>query len=149
MHDWIFFLGGSALVLAVASVMYVGVVRPALKPQLRSDPAPKAWQADQVVVEPPAPPSAQGANAVVDAAKANSASEDGTEPETGELLEEFRMKLRQTVKQKKPAITAEMLDTANSYQDKAALVRMLASEDSSRVATVIKQMIEGSSDKNR
>ena len=102
-----------------------------------------------MVVEPPAPPSAQGANAVADAAKANSASEDGTEPETGELLEEFRMKLRQTVKQKKPAITAEMLDTANSYQDKAALVRMLASEDSSRVATVIKQMIEGSSDKNR
>jgi flagellar M-ring protein FliF len=41
-----------------------------------------------------------------------------------------------------------MLDMANSYEDKVALVRMLVSEDSSRVATVMKKMIEGPSGKN-
>jgi len=35
-----------------------------------------------------------------------------------------------------------MLDTANTYDDKVALVRMLVSEDSGRVATVLKNMIK-------
>jgi flagellar M-ring protein FliF len=36
----------------------------------------------------------------------------------------------------------EMLDTANSYDDKVALVRMIVAEDSARVANVLKNMIK-------
>jgi flagellar M-ring protein FliF len=34
-----------------------------------------------------------------------------------------------------------MLDTANSYDDKVALVRMIVAEDAARVASVLKGMI--------
>jgi flagellar M-ring protein FliF len=34
-----------------------------------------------------------------------------------------------------------MLDTANTYDDKVTLVRMLVSEDSGRVANVLKKMV--------
>ncbi len=56
----------------------------------------------------------------------------------GETLEEIKAKL----KPKKSAISAEMLDTANTYDDKVALIRMLVAEDSSRVASVLKNMIK-------
>jgi flagellar M-ring protein FliF len=36
----------------------------------------------------------------------------------------------------------EMLDTANTYDDKVALVRMIVAEDSARVANVLKGMIK-------
>lgn len=55
----------------------------------------------------------------------------------GETLEQLKAKL----KPKKSTISMEMLDTANSYDDKVALVRMIVAEDSSRVASVLKKMI--------
>ena len=55
----------------------------------------------------------------------------------GETLEEIKAKL----KPKKSNISAEMLDTANSYDDKVALVRMIVAEDAARVASVLKGMI--------
>jgi flagellar M-ring protein FliF len=57
--------------------------------------------------------------------------------EGGETLEEIKAKL----KPKKSSISADMLDTANTYDDKVALVRMLVSEDSGRVANVLKKMV--------
>ena len=56
----------------------------------------------------------------------------------GETLEEIKAKL----KPKKSAISADMLDTANTYDDKVALIRMLVAEDSGRVANVLKKMIK-------
>ena len=38
----------------------------------------------------------------------------------------------------------EMLDTANTYDDKVALVRMIVAEDAARVASVLKGMIRAS-----
>jgi flagellar M-ring protein FliF len=35
-----------------------------------------------------------------------------------------------------------MLDTANTYDDKVALVRMIVADDSGRVASVLKNMIK-------
>ena len=58
----------------------------------------------------------------------------------GETLEEIKAKL----KPKKSNISAEMLDTANSYDDKVALVRMIVAEDAARVASVLKGMIRAS-----
>jgi len=60
----------------------------------------------------------------------------------GESLSEFRSRLKKSAPAKKSSISAEMLDTANSYDDKVALVRMLVSEDSGRVAVVLKNMIQ-------
>jgi flagellar M-ring protein FliF len=56
----------------------------------------------------------------------------------GETLEQLKSKL----KPKKSNISMEMLDTANSYDDKVALVRMIVAEDSARVASVLKNMIK-------
>ena len=56
----------------------------------------------------------------------------------GESLEEIKAKL----KPKKSSISIDMLDTANTYDDKVALIRMLVAEDSGRVANVLKGMIK-------
>jgi flagellar M-ring protein FliF len=58
----------------------------------------------------------------------------------GESLEEVKAKL----KPKKSSISMDMLDTANTYDDKVALIRMLVAEDSGRVANVLKGMIKSS-----
>ena len=58
----------------------------------------------------------------------------------GESLEDIKAKLRP----KKSSISADMLDTANTYDDKVALIRMLVAEDSGRVANVLKRMIKAS-----
>jgi flagellar M-ring protein FliF len=60
------------------------------------------------------------------------------EVQEGESLEDIKARL----KPKKTAITAEMLDTANSYDDKVAVIRILVGDDSSSVTAVLKQMIQ-------
>ena len=47
------------------------------------------------------------------------------ELEEGESLEDIKAKL----KPKKSSISIDMLNTANSYDDKVALIRFLVSED--------------------
>jgi len=64
--------------------------------------------------------------------------DDEIEFEEGETLEDIKAKL----KPKKSTISLDMLDTANSYDDKVAIIRMLVSEDSTRVANVLKRMID-------
>jgi flagellar M-ring protein FliF len=56
----------------------------------------------------------------------------------GETLEEIKAKL----KPKKSSIPLDMLDTANSYDDKVAVLRMLAADDPGRVANSIKKLIK-------
>lgn len=58
--------------------------------------------------------------------------------DAGESLEEIKKKIQT----KKSKISADMLDTANSYDDKVAVVRLLVSEDVGRVANVFKKMIK-------
>jgi len=53
-------------------------------------------------------------------------------------LDEIKAKLRP----KKSSISADMLDTANTYDDKVALIRLLVAEDSARVANVLKKLIK-------
>jgi flagellar M-ring protein FliF len=52
-------------------------------------------------------------------------------------LEDIKAKL----KPKKSSISAEMLDTANTYDDKVALIRMMVSDEAGRVANVFKTMM--------
>ena len=60
----------------------------------------------------------------------------------GQSLEDLKAKL----KPKKTAISAEMLDTANSYDDKVAIIRMMVSDESGRVANVFKTMMQNETD---
>jgi flagellar M-ring protein FliF len=55
----------------------------------------------------------------------------------GESLEDIKARL----KPKKSGISAEMLDTANSYDDKVTLIRMLVGDDAARVTAVLKTLI--------
>jgi flagellar M-ring protein FliF len=70
--------------------------------------------------------------------EANAEDEPAKELSASESLEEMKAKM----KQKKSNISAEMLDTANTYDDKVALIRMIVSDDSARVASVLKNMIK-------
>ena len=58
--------------------------------------------------------------------------------ESGQSLEDLKSKL----KQKKSTVSAEMLDTANSYDDKVAVIRLMVSDESGRVANVFKAMMQ-------
>jgi flagellar M-ring protein FliF len=63
---------------------------------------------------------------------------DVIEMEEGQTLEEIKAKL----KPKKSTISAEMLDTANSYDDKVALIRMIVADEAGRVSNVFKAFME-------
>ena len=67
-------------------------------------------------------------------------SED-IEIEEGESLESVKARMA-SMKPKKQSISADLLNTANSYDDKVALIRMIMAEDSTRVAGVLKSLIE-------
>jgi flagellar M-ring protein FliF len=56
----------------------------------------------------------------------------------GETLEEMKARMRP----KKSSVSMDMLDTANSYDDKVALMRMLVTEDSKRVAGVMSNWVK-------
>ena len=62
---------------------------------------------------------------------------DTVEVAEGESLEDIKAKL----KPKKAAISAEMLDTANTYDDKVAIIRMIVSDEAGRVSNVFKNMM--------
>ena len=62
---------------------------------------------------------------------------DQIEVAEGESLEDIKAKL----KPKKASISAEMLDTANTYDDKVAVIRMIVSDEAGRVSNVFKSMM--------
>ena len=62
---------------------------------------------------------------------------ESIEVREGESLEDIKARL----KPKKNAISAELLDTANTYDDKVTLIRMLVGDDAARVTAVLKTLI--------
>lgn len=71
------------------------------------------------------------------ASDATATAEGEVELREGETLEELKARM----KPKKKGISADLLDTANSYDDKVTVVRMLVSQDSKRVALGLKNLI--------
>lgn len=115
--------------LFVAFLMVV--VRPVVMHMMNRD--KEAAEAAAVVVQ-----QAQ-ADVIAAEAAALEAEESATrELSPNESLEEMKAKM----KPKKSNISAEMLDTANTYDDKVALIRMIVSDDTARVASVLKNMIK-------
>jgi len=102
------------------------VVRPAVMLTLKKD-----EPVDPALLAGPAEPLGDG--------ELTDADLENIQLGEGETLEQIKAKL----KPKKSNIPLEMLDTANTYDDKVALVRMIVAEDTGRVASVLKNMIKG------
>lgn len=88
--------------------------------------------------------AAIAAKAEADALAAQNAGDgeptEEIEIQEGESLEEVKARMA-AMKPKKQSISADLLNTANSYDDKVALIRMIVAEDSTRVAGVLKSLI--------
>ena len=65
-------------------------------------------------------------------------AEEKIEVGEGEALEDIKAKL----KPKKSAISADMLDTANTYDDKVAIIRMIVGDEAGRVSSVFRNMMK-------
>ncbi|MDA7449499.1 flagellar basal-body MS-ring/collar protein FliF [Planktomarina temperata] len=78
------------------------------------------------------------AETMADLATQRVESTKAVEVEEGETLEGIKAKLKP---KKKSGISADLLDTANTYDDKVALVRMIVADEAGRVANVFKQLM--------
>jgi outer membrane biosynthesis protein TonB len=125
----------------------VAVVEPEpvveVQPEVVEEPA-----VPEVAVEDPAPEApAEEAVAVAVAEPVEEEEEALAEGEIeireGESLAEIKDRIRkEQQKAKKPTIPPELLNSANSYEDKVGVVRMVVQADQSRVASVIRGMIQ-------
>lgn len=78
------------------------------------------------------------AETMADLAAQRVESTKAVEVDQGETLEGIKAKLKP---KKKSGISADLLDTANTYDDKVALVRMIVADEAGRVANVFKQLM--------
>jgi flagellar M-ring protein FliF len=99
----------------------------------------EALQAELAAKLAEAEAAAQAAAAATTAGEGE--AEQEIEIEEGETLEEVKARMA-SLKPKKQSISADLLNTANSYDDKVALIRMIVAEDSTRVAGVLKSLIQ-------
>jgi flagellar M-ring protein FliF len=116
--DWVMEVAKQAVTVLLMAVVALGVVRPLL----------------QRVLVP------SGGAIVAQGGLSNEETEalESIEVREGESLEEIKAKL----KPKKSNISLEMLDTANTYDDKVAIIRMIVSDEAGRVSNVFKQMMK-------
>ena len=124
----------------------VAVVEPEpvveVQPEVVEEPA-----VPEVAVEDPAPeaPAEEAvAVAVAEPVEEEEALAEGEiEIREGESLAEIKDRIRkEQQKAKKPTIPPELLNSANSYEDKVGVVRMVVQADQGRVAAAIRGMIE-------
>ena len=116
--DWAMTMMSQLLTILVMAVVVLGVIRPLI---------------NRVMV-----PSAQGGPGEAIVTHDDEVDLDTVEIQEGESLEDIKAKL----KPKKAAISAEMLDTANTYDDKVAVIRMIVSDEAGRVSNVFKTMMQ-------
>jgi len=102
---------------------------------------------DQVPEEAPADAALEQGEATAQAPEAEVDAEALAEGEIeireGETLAEIKDRIRkEQQKAKKPTIPPELLNSANSYEDKVGVVRMVVQADQARVAAAIRGMIQ-------
>ena len=115
-ETWLKDLANRSLMLLIITVVSLAVIRPLLSRLLT--------------------PSQDSLKASF--AEASLEDLENMELEEGQSLEDLKAKL----KPKKATISAEMLDTANSYDDKVALIRMMVTDEAGRVSNVFKAMMQ-------
>ena len=116
--DWAVALMRQGLTILIMAVVVLGVIRPLI---------------NRIMV-----PAAHGGPGEAVVAMDDDVDLDTVEIQEGESLEDIKAKL----KPKKAAISPEMLDTANTYDDKVAVIRMIVSDEAGRVSNVFKNMMQ-------
>jgi type IV secretory pathway VirB10-like protein len=125
-------------------------------PEVEEAPVAEETPAVEEVVEAPVEEPVAEAAAEAAAEDASAEASDDTPAEEdepladgeieireGESLAEIKERIRkEQQKAKKPTIPPELLNSANSYEDKVGVVRMVVQADQSRVASVIRGMIQ-------
>ena len=101
----------------------------------------------QVLADAAAALAAEGAamegEALADGTNAEEPASTEIVMQEGESLADVKERMkREQAKAKKPTIPPELLNNANSYEDKVGVVRMVVQNDQSRVAGVIRSMIQ-------
>ena len=116
----------------VAEVPAEVVEEPATPEVVAEEPVPEV-PVEEAVTEAPAEP----------AEEEEALAEGEIEIREGESLAEIKDRIRkEQQKAKKPTNPPELLNSANSYEDKVGVVRMVVQADQSRVASVIRGMIQ-------
>jgi hypothetical protein len=109
------------------------VVEEPVVPEVAVEEAVPEAPVEEAVAEAPAEP----------AEEEEALGEGEIEIREGESLAEIKERIRkEQQKAKKPTIPPELLNSANSYEDKVGVVRMVVQADQSRVASVIRGMIQ-------
>ena len=116
--DWAVTIMRQGLTILIMAVVVLGVIRPLI---------------NRILV-----PTATGGPGEAVVSLDDDVDLDTVEIQEGESLEDIKAKL----KPKKAAISAEMLDTANTYDDKVAVIRMIVSDEAGRVSNVFKTMMQ-------
>lgn len=138
--------------------------KPKPKPVIEPEPEPEVVPAPVAVVQPEvveepavavveAPLEEVSAELASDAPAADVSAEGADEEDAlaegeieireGESLAEIKDRIRkEQQKAKKPTIPPELLNSANSYEDKVGVVRMVVQSDQARVASAIRGMIQ-------
>ena len=83
-------------------------------------------------------PVSGSSTGIVSDADVEEEGEEEVEVQEGESLEDIKAKL----KPKKSSISAEMLDTANTYDDKVAVIRMIVGDEAGKVSNVFRQLMQ-------
>ena len=83
------------------------------------------------------PSSGEGGAVQTDQDLEDDDADEEVEVQEGESLEDIKAKL----KPKKSSISPEMLDTANTYDDKVAVVRMLVGDEAGKISNVFRQLL--------
>jgi hypothetical protein len=119
------------------------VAEPEVQTAVEAEPEVLADATEAEAVAAPEPEATSEA-AEVQALEAEAPLVEGEiEIREGESLAEIKERIRkEQQKTKKPTIPPELLNTANSYEDKVGVVRMVVQADQSRVASVIRGMIQ-------
>jgi len=116
--DWAVLIMRQGLTILIMAVVVLGVIRPLI---------------NRIMV-----PAAQGGPGEAVVSLDDDVDLDTVEIQEGESLEDIKAKL----KPKKASISPEMLDTANTYDDKVAVIRMIVSDEAGRVSNVFKTMMQ-------
>ena len=117
----------NGLLILLIGVVALGVVRPMLNKILV--PTASTNSVMELYAE---------AETMAEVAAKRATETAAVEVEEGESLDEIKAKLKP---KKRGGISADLLDTANTYDDKVALVRMIVTDEAGRVANVFKQMM--------
>ena len=117
----------NSLLVLLIGIVALGVVRPMLNKILV--PTASTNSVMELYAE---------AETMAEMAAKRATETQAVEVDEGESLDEIKAKLKP---KKRAGISADLLDTANTYDDKVALVRMIVTDEAGRVANVFKQMM--------